>query len=391
MLAHNVAWQGSAVRALSLARPLARRGHEVTVVASRAQAGLTPTTEVVDGVRLVQPPDIAPRRLRNGGLSPIDVVSRLLQTLRVRADIVHAFEPRPASTLPALLLRSRIGIPYVADWADLWGPAGMAAIWPPLERKTLGAFDGWLQERTRRSADAVTAISSDLAARALAAGVPAERIWIVPAGANDDLFARSDPRAARARLGLPRDALVLVHTGFAPFDDDLLAGTWARVSIAEPRTVMLTAGRRVPALDAAAARSGSSRRVLQLGTLPYAALGDVMAAGDVMVLPYSSNAHNDARFPNRFGDYTAAGRAVVTNPTGDLAGLVEREGIGRLAPATPEGMAASILALLRDPDERAAIGARARAFAEGAGSWREQSGRLEVLYEELVGRSRSSS
>jgi hypothetical protein len=37
--AHNVAWQGSAIRALSLARPLARLGHETTVLASRQAIG----------------------------------------------------------------------------------------------------------------------------------------------------------------------------------------------------------------------------------------------------------------------------------------------------------------------------------------------------------------
>ena len=391
MLAHNVAWQGSAVRALSLARPLVRRGQEVTVVAARAEPGLARATSIVDGVTLVQPADVLPRRVRNGGLSPIDLAGRLALAGRIEVDVVHAFEPRPAATLPALLLRRRSEIAYVADWADLWGPEGMAAVWPRSERWTLGSFDGWLQARTRRSADAVTAISSGLARRAVALGVPPERVRIVPVGANDDLFRPGDPAAARRRLGLPADSLVVVHTGFVPFDDHLLALTWARVAEVEPRAFMLTAGRRVDELERVAGRTGTGERLRQLGMLAYGDLDDVMAAGDVMVLPYAGNTHNDARFPNRFGDYAAAGRPVVTNPTGDLGRLVERERIGRLTAPSADAMAAAIVALLHDPAERLALGRRARAFAEGAGSWRARAAVVEELYSELVGRSRSSS
>jgi glycosyltransferase involved in cell wall biosynthesis len=391
MHAHNVAWQGSALRAVALGRQLVRRGHEVTVVAARADAGVAVHEERVEGLRLVQPPDVMPHRLRNGGLSPLDVAARLLRALRDEADVVHAFEPRPAATLPALLLRRRTHIPYLADWADLWGPDGMGAIWPPFERATLAPFDGWLQARTRRSADAVTAISSRLAARAVALGVPRERVRVIPVGCSNDLFRPGDAVEARSRLGLPADALVVVHTGFAPFDDHLLAETWARVARAEPRAVMLTSGRRIAELDRVAALCGSVHRVYQLGTLPYGSLGDVMAAGDVMVIPYASSPHNEARFPHRFGDYAAAGRPVVTNPTGDLGDVVEREGIGRLAPPTPDGMAAAVLALLHDPGACADLGRRARAFAEGPGSWSACAEALEDLYEELVGRSMSSS
>lgn len=394
MLAHNVAWQGSALRALSLARPLARRGHDVVVVASRLEPGARTVSDDVDGVRLLQLPDLAPARLRNGGLSPIDLLGRLRLTRTLDADVVHAFEPRPTATLPALAMRRRSGARYVADWADLWGAEGMAATWPPLERATLGRLDDALQWRTRANADAVTAISSALAARACALGVPADRVRLLTIGANADTFRPGDARAARRRLGIPPDAPTVVHTGFAPFDDHLLAETWCHIAADEPDAWMLTAGRRIGVLDERARATGSAARVRQLGTLPYHALGDVMTAGSVMALPYSPNPHNQARFPNRAGDYLAAGRPLVTNPTGDLAALVATEGLGVLAPAEPRAFATAIVALLRDEARRREIGVRARAFAEGDGSWSARADELERLYDELVrdvGRSMSSS
>jgi glycosyltransferase involved in cell wall biosynthesis len=383
LLAHNVSERGSAIRALSIARWLAAQGRDVTVLSGRLRAGLARRSLSVDGVRLLEPPDVLPYRFRNGGLSPMDIAARTAYVLRERYDVVHTFEPRPAATVPALLARRRDDTVFVADWADLWGPDGMAAIWPAPQRVTLGRFDGAWQSYTRRRADAVTVISSDLEERALALGIPPARVRRVPIGANDDLFRPGDRTVSRARLGVPDDALVLVHTGFAPFDGWLLARTFAHVANLEPRAWLVMSGRRFPEVDAAARAVGAGERVRHLGVLGYTELGDVMAAGDVMVLPYAPSPHNEARYPNRAGDYLAAGRPIATNPTGDLGRLVAEERVGVVAAPEPEAFARAILDLLHADGERAELGARARALAESRLSWRHAAERVGELYDEL--------
>lgn len=381
LLAHNVSERGSAIRAVSIARRLAEQGRDVTVLSGRLCAGISARVSSHDGVRLVEPPDLLPYRFRNGGLSPIDVVARSAHVLRERYDVVHTFEPRPAATVPALLARRRNGTVFVADWADLWGPQGMAAIWPAPQRLTLGRFDGVWQTYTRRRADALTVISSDLERRALELGVPSDRIRRVPIGANDDVFQPEDPARARRRFGIPAGALVLVHTGFAPFDGALLARTFAQVLREEPRAWLLMSGRRFPEVEEAARAEGAVDRVRHVGVVPYDDLGDVMAAGDVMVVPYASAPHNEARYPNRAGDYLAAGRPIATNPTGDLGRLVADERVGVVAP--PEAFGRAILDLLAADDERAELGRRARALAVSKLSWRHAAARVGELYDEL--------
>ena len=191
-----------------------------------------------------------------------------------------------------------------------------------------------------------------------------------------------------------RTSPTVVHTGFAPFDDHLLAETWCHIAADEPDAWMLTAGRRIRVLDERARATGSGCARAPARDTSHHALGDVMTAGSVMALPYSPNPHNQARFPNRAGDYLAAGRPLVTNPTGDLAALVATEGIGVLAPAEPRAFATAIVALLRDEARMREIGVRARAFAEGDGPWSARADELERLYADLVmdvGRSMSSS
>lgn len=392
LVAHNVADRGSAIRARSIARCLAQAGYEPTVLSGRRSVGLTTARSQLDGVRVLEPPDFLPYRLRNGGLSPVDLAGRVVHVLRESYDVVHTFEPRPCATVPGLLARRRHRTVYVADWADLWGPRGMAAYWPTPQRVTLGAFDGAWQSYTRRRADAVTVISTVLARRAEALGIPAERIRLVPIGASDDLF-RPQPRAeARRRLGLPSDALVLAHTGFAPFDDWLLAHTFAELARLESRAYLLMSGRRFDLVRRQAAAAGAADRVIHLGVVPYGELGSVMASADVMIVPYTSLPHNEARFPNRVGDYLAAGRPIATNPTGDLGRLVEKERFGIVAPQVPEVFARAILELLHRPDVRAEMGRRARRLAETTLSWRAAAARVADLYQELAGpRARSAS
>jgi glycosyltransferase involved in cell wall biosynthesis len=260
----------------------------------------------------------------------------------------------------------------------------MARFWPAPQRVTLGAFDGAWQAFTRRRADAVTVISSTLAARAKALGVPSDRIRLVPVGANDDLFRPQPAAEARRRLGLPEDALVLGHTGFAPFDDWLLAHTFAELALTEPRAYLLMSGRRFDLVERRAADVGAGDRVRHVGVVPYGELGSVIACADVMVVPYTSLPHNEARFPNRVGDYLAAGRPVATNPTGDLGRIVAREGFGIVAPQSPDAFARAILELLRRPDLREQMGRRARSLAETTFSWRVVAARVADLYEELA-------
>ena len=135
---------GSWVRALSLARGLASHGHHVTIWCARDRArcdGAVREREL-DGVRVVAFDGLIPRRFRHGGLDPVEIARRLLAARRLRQwgsagdgqrpfDVVHGFGHRPSVAWTGRALRRWLGIPYLADWADLWGMEGIGGrrIW----------------------------------------------------------------------------------------------------------------------------------------------------------------------------------------------------------------------------------------------------------------------
>ncbi len=104
---------GLTIYAERLARALARRGHEVTVVTMRHERSL-PAEETIDGVRVVRAPVLA--RLGKGLVSPAFTI-RAAALLRT-ADLVHLHLPQfdaAAIALRARALRVPIVVTYQCD------------------------------------------------------------------------------------------------------------------------------------------------------------------------------------------------------------------------------------------------------------------------------------
>ena len=333
---------------------------------------------------MIEVPGLSPLRVRNGGLSALDLVSRLGHVARNDYDLVHGFDHRPTVSLPALAFRSHRGVPYITDWADLWGFGGIADERPPLTRFLLGSADHFWERWTRRAADAVTVINSYLESRALGLGVPPANLRVIPSGADTVGIEPLPKEPMRRKHGLPENRLIAVHSGFAPYDQELLARAFADVARREPESTLLIVGGRLTRFERMVQSAGIVRHVIWTGFRPYPEYAELLSCGDVMLLPYTNRGVNLGRSPNRMGDYMAAGRPTVTNSTGDLGRMVEEEGVGLAADETPQSFADAILRLFQDADLREEMGLRARAVAEQRFAWSLLARELEGFYLKLV-------
>jgi glycosyltransferase involved in cell wall biosynthesis len=204
-------------------------------------------------------------------------------------------------------------------------------------------------------------------------------------GANADLVLPRDKEEALRKYGVPLGAKVLVHSGFAPYDRDLLVETMRHVAVTEPAALLLLTGDDSNPVLREFERAGLAGRVRPFGLVTYEDLGGILACGDVMLLPLRNRPVNAARFPNRFGDYLAAGRPTATNPTGDVGEIVKREQVGIVAPDEPRAFADAILRLLDDRSACEAMDRRARGLAETRYSWKALVEPLKGFYQQLVG------
>jgi glycosyltransferase involved in cell wall biosynthesis len=326
--------------------------------------------------------DPLPRRARESGFSPFDLITRAKRLRERPCDLIHCFDHRPAVSLPGLHFAHRRRIPCVFDWGDLWGMEGIAGERRRLTRFSVGLADHWLEEKVLRRADGLTVINTALRDRARARfSCP---IHLMPVGANSDLINPLPKLESRRQLGLPEDASIVVHTGLAPYDAGYLARSFVELARNHPATLLVLTGCAFPVLKKAAAKAGLSRQLISFGMRELETRAKVMACADVLLLPYTNRRVNRFRYPNKLGDYLSAGRPIVTNRTGDLGQLVMEERVGLVAEDTPESFASAVQRLFDDKDLRDELGRRGRDLAESKLDWRFLAAGLERFYEETL-------
>ena len=342
-----------------------------------------------EGVRVIETFDPMPARLRDGGLSPVAVLGRVaLLFAREKFDVVHAFDHRPTVLIPALWARAFSHTPLIVDWADLWGMEGIAGVRGPLGRHTLGRFDDAMELWFRARADGLTVINTPLLNR-VRERLPAIPHLLLPVGSSSDRFHPLPKLAMRDKFGIPRNAPVVVYAGLAPYDMEFLASSLVELARIHADLVVLIAGRTFPLLESQLQAASPGVHLRQFGVVAPDLLPEILACGDVMLLPYRNSGVNRFRYPNKLGDYLAAGRPIVTNPTGDLGELVRRLRFALVAEENPHAFARAVSSLLQDRNLAEELGRRGRELSEGELSWERFALDLEKFYAETIVRAGS--
>ena len=381
MLVCNLPGGGTYLRALALGQGLSARGHSVTLVATSRTRRKGFDVRLVKGVSVVEAPDLLPGSLRSGW-DPWGATARIAWLRESDFDLVHAFENRPVNLLPALYFRHRRGLPILSDWCDWFGRGGSVEERPSaLVRTLLRPVETFLEEKPRRHTCGLTVINTVLRDKAMALGVPRERILLLPNGASVQEIRPSDRRQARQHLGLPLNAKLIAYPG-AIFRQDaqLMAQAFDRIHAAQPKAMLLLVGCNVAVEELVQ----SPESVIRAGPVNYLVLGDYLAACDLGWLPLRDSGANRGRFPMKLHDFLAAGRAVVATDVGDIGGLLRRTQVGRVAPDEPEALAEAVLALLADDRERGRLGRNARHVAETEYAWPLMAERLERFYMDIL-------
>jgi D-inositol-3-phosphate glycosyltransferase len=252
-----------------------------------------------------------------------------------------------------------------------------------------------IERRIIRGADAIVA-STEAERQSLVEqyGGRADRIAVMPPGANLDLFAPVDRAFARATLGLRGEVLLFVGRIDPVKGLDTLLEALALLRH-RPDLQLLVAGGAGEAhaadpdeahLRALARRLGVADRVLWLGPVEQERLPLYYSGADVSVVP--------SRYES-FGlvalEALACGAALVASRVGGLPSIVEDGQNGLLVPSrTPAEFASRIERILDDPG----LAERLRAAARPSMirfSWAATARRVAALYDELsaVGRGRA--
>lgn len=229
-------------------------------------------------------------------------------------------------------------------------------------------LDGGIQDRHRRrmlaaarAADRVVVVERSLAERLSAAGVPAERLAVVPMGVDELRFRVLPRNDARVRLGLPEETRIVLFVG--------------RGTVEKGIDVLDRALADVAADCIAIGPPGDGGRIRFAGQVAPVDVPLWLAAADVFCLPSRSEG-----MPVSVMEALAAGLPVVATTVGGIPEQLEEGVNGLLVPPGDAGALAQALraALDREWDE-AAIRATSERFW-----WSRLAPRLAALYEDLL-------
>jgi glycosyltransferase involved in cell wall biosynthesis len=236
-----------------------------------------------------------------------------------------------------------------------------------------------------RSADYLTVVSEELRAFVRARGVAPERITVVPAGVNPEMFDGADPSALRQQLQLGAAPLVLYTGTLDPFQRlDYLLRAMVRVVTSVPSARLVLCANLAKAEDMARLREqagalGIAERVVILPQAALAQLPTTLAAADVTVCTRPAC----PGFPVKLLNYMAARKAIVTF-AGSAKGLRHLETAYVVADHDWEGLAQGITTLLGDRALAQRLGERARRAITGTFDWPSLAERIEGVYRRML-------
>lgn len=325
-----------------LSRALAAEGHRVDVVTSRSLPGL-PVTELMEGVHVHR--TWFPARNPVGWALHAVTSTPLTRSLARGADVIHA--QAFASVLPALAARGKSGAPVVTTWHT-------SHFLARAEKGTWRRIFRWMLE----SSDYNLAASREIASvgERIAPGTAVEALTN---GVETDIFRPVEPalpavEGGRFRILVPRRLFAKNGVEFA------IRALPAILASVDAEMLVVGDGPERRALESLVDDLSVRDRVTFLGARPNHEMPGILSSADLAVFPSLMEATSVAAL-----ECMSCQLPVAASRVGGLPEIVDDRVGGLFDPADPDDLAATVVALLADPQLRQrGEAARARVEAE---------------------------
>lgn len=364
---------GTGTVAQGLSRALAANGHDTHVVA--VGAGKRSSTEWDREVAVHRYGALF--RVAQANLS----TSILHAPLAHHFDIVHVHAGNPPAPLAGYLYARRRGVPLIVTYhGDPQASYGSVArrtgvlMWIAALRQVVCA------------ADRIICPSGAFVPSSRYLQPYAGRVIEVPNGFDPEESAWCEtPEAARARLGLPPDAKVILFLGaFSPYKaPDLVVAAARKALHRDPKVwlVMAGSGTMEDEIRRAAATSGVADRIKFLGFVTGDAKRRAYRAASLFVLP---SVMTTEVFPMVLLEASAFGLPLVVSDLPTFRSIVAPGDNGLVVPrGDVEQLADALDRLADDPLAQARMGRQARERLKDY-TWARIAARHEAIYRDAL-------
>lgn len=375
------AWGGPVKVVHRNGRELARRGHGVTVYCAnlldkRHKIGPGTFERKVDGMRVVYF-EAWHAPWWPGTLGPVwlpDLPGYLRREI-FGYDVVHLNGYRNLMNLPIARAARRTGVPLVIQ------PHGaMPVIVNSLLVKKL--YDRLLGRQELQGLSALIALQESEQQQAMAHGVPAERIEIIPNGLDpSEANGIPQPGTFRQRYALPDDKPLVLFLGRLNRKKgvDMLLEAFRRLEGVEAYLAIVGPDDgQLAEVEELIERYGLGARVVLTGLLSGSQAMAAYRDADLFVLPCRADT-----FPTTIMEACQADTPMVVTDRCEIAHLVQ-DRVGDVVPFSAEAFAQGMQRLLTDGTRYARYRDNCRTVMKETFSLESTVDRLEALFERLA-------
>jgi len=372
-----------ASRGLPLARWLVDHGHDVQVltgVPNYPGGHVYPgyrmrlwQREVMDGVPVLRVPlypshdTSALGRVTNYTTFALSAAT-LGTALVGPSDVAYVYHPPATVGLPAMMLKTLRGMPFVYHIADMWpesvvesGMLDSAAV----RRIVRGLLSVWCRA-VYRQASAITVLSPGFKRLLVERGVPGDKIHVIYNWTDEAMF-RPVPRdeALARELGLAGRFNIVYAGNLGPLQGlDAVIRAAARVrAVRWIQIVIVGVGQQEHELRALVQSLGADN-VLFVGRRPYQEMPRICALADVHLVHLRDLPFFRATIPSKTQVALACARPVLMAVNGDAADIIRKAEAGMTCPPEDEARLADAMVALAETasHELEAMGQRGRTF-----------------------------
>ena len=391
-------------RAYEMARGLVQAGHQVTMLAEvpNHPSGIIPPAyrgkwfersdlDGIDVLRVwVKASPVKSFRSRMAFYLTFMANGALIGALQARGpfDVVYATSPPLFVGGAGLALHWLKRTPFVFEVGDLWPESAveLGGLRGPRAIALPTPLDGLCYNRASR----VVVVTEGIRQRLLARGQAAEKLVLIPNGANTELFQPQPALGAefRQQHGLRSDDFVVMYAGIhgiaQGLDTVLRAAQRLRVQD-NIRFVMVGEGPVKPELQQLRSDLGLDN-VLMLPEQPRTSMPAVLSAADVALVPLRKVELFEHAVPSKLFDAWACGCPVLLSIDGEARRVLEAANGGLFAPPEDSpALAQAISQLAKMPDRGQSLGANGRRFTVERYSRQAQARQLEQILLSLIG------
>lgn len=359
-----------------------------------SRQGPRPTLdEVIDGLHFHRTPRSANPLMRLPLLRQLEVIDGLSRQINaiipiIRPDILHAHSPS-LNAVAALRAGKRFGIPVLYEVRAFWEDAAVdhgTCIPAGLRYRLTRALETHVLHR----ADAITTICEGLRTEIIGRDVIPSKVTVIPNGVDLGKFTPSGvpDQALKRKLGLAGMRLIgFIGSYYAYEGLDILLKALPAVLTQHPtvRVLLVGGGPQEKRLRQLASELGIGDKVVFAGEVAHDRVCDYYNLFDVMVYPRLPTRLTDLVTPLKPLEAMAQGRVVAASDVGGHRELIAHGVNGMLFTAgDPSALAATVNALLTDPQSWPVLRSKARSFVETERSWPASVARYAPVYEQLM-------